>query len=103
MIQLKFLDLDFVKAHLRIDEDTPDAEILLYAAAAEQEALNFLERSLESIYEEFGQIPPDIILACLCHIGTSYKYRETVTDRTLHRLPYMWEARLIRYKPANKI
>lgn len=100
---MKFLTLEGIKKHLRIDDDYEDELLTLYAESAAQEALNFMERTLESIYEEYGDIPADIKLACYCRVGTAYKYREDITDRNLYRLPYLWEAKLMKYKPANKI
>lgn len=100
---LQFLDLDLIKRHLKIDGDECDMELELYAASAEQEALNYMERTIESIYEEYGQIPVPIIKACLLRVGTAYRFREDITDRTLHRLPYAWEGILIKYKDKHKI
>lgn len=102
-MMLRILTIEMIKAHLRLDDDAPAEELQLYAESAETEALLFMERSLESIYEEFGDIPADIKLACLCRVATAWKYREDITDRNLYRLPYTWEQKLIRYKPADRL
>lgn len=98
-----FLPLDLIKAHLKIDGDEYDRELEFYAASAAEEALAYMERTYESLQEEYGCIPEPIIHACLMRVGTAFRYREDITDRTLHRLPYAWENILIRYKPKNKI
>jgi len=100
---LQFLDLTLFKKHVKIEDNIQDDELTLYLASAEQEALNYMERTLESIYEDYGCIPADIILACYVHAATACKYREEVTSVTYHRLPWTWEAKLIKYKPENKV
>lgn len=100
---LQFLTIEMMRSHLRLDDDASDQELLLYGASAEQEALKYMDRTLESLYDEYGEVPADIILACLVHVSTAYKYREEVNERKLYRLPYTWEAKLFKYKPANRI
>lgn len=102
-MKLRFLTLDQIKAHLRIDGDEYDQELELYAESTEEEALSYMERTYESLIEDYGKVPAPIIKACLLRIGTAFKYHEDVTDRTLYRVPYAWEGILIRYKPKNKI
>lgn len=100
---LQFLTLEMIKRHLHIDSDDYDQELELYAASAEEEALNYMERTYESLIEEHGKVPVPIIKACLMRVGTAFRYREDITDRTLYRVPYAWEGILIRYKPKTKI
>lgn len=100
---LQFLTLEMIKSHLHIDSDDYDLELELYAASAEEEALNYMERTYESLIEEHGKVPSPIIKACLMRVGTAFRYREDITDRTLYRVPYSWEGILIRYKPKTKI
>lgn len=102
---LRFLSLEQIKHHLRIepDETMYDEELTMYGASAEQAAINYIERTIESLYEEYGEIPADIVHACLCRVGTAFKYREDVTDRTLYRLPYTWDMLLLPYVPPEKL
>ncbi|MDD7319401.1 MAG: head-tail connector protein [Prevotellaceae bacterium] len=100
---MRFLTLDLIKKRLRIGNDFEDEVLELYGESAEKEALDYMQRSLESLYDEFGEVPHDIILACLSRVATSYKYQEEITDRNLSRLPYMWEAKLTKYIPPEKL
>lgn len=102
---LQFLTLAQMKKHLRIDPDETmyDEELTMYGCSAELAALNYMERSLESLYEEYGEVRADIVAACLCRVATSFKYREDVTDRTLSRVPYTWDMLLLPYVPAGRI
>lgn len=100
---MRFLTLDLIKKRLRIDNDYEDELLIEYGRSAEKEALDYMQRSLESLYDEFGEVPSDIKLACLSRIATSYKYHEDITDLNLSRLPYMWEAKLTKYIPPEKL
>ena len=104
MATLNFLTLPLLKAHIRLDSDFDDDELLTqYGASAEQEALDFLECDLTDLYEVFGEVPTPIIQACAERAATYYKFRETDSDRAMHHLAYRWEGRLLRYKSKLKI
>lgn len=102
---LQFLTLDQIKKHLRIDpeETMYDDELLVYGCSAENAALKYMERDLASLYEEYMKVPEDIIHACLCRVGASFKYREDITDRNLYRVPYTWDMLLLPYLPPDKL
>lgn len=97
MNDLKFLTIPMMKAHLRLDDDADETMLTMYAASAEQAALSYMGRSIESLYEDYGGIPAPIISACLCRVATAWKHREDITDRNLYLLPYAWEAQLLPY------
>lgn len=104
MATLNFLTLDLIKAHIRLDSDFDDDVLLThYGASAEQEALDFLECDLTDLLDIYGEVPAPIIQACLCHVATAYKMREDISDRNYSRLPYTWEAKLLRYKHPKKV
>lgn len=102
---LQFLTLEQIKKHLRIDpeETMYDDELLVYGCAAENAALKYMERDLASLYEEYMKVPEDIVLACLCGVSTSFKYRERFSERTLYRVPYTWDLLLMPYLPPDKL
>lgn len=99
MATLKFLTLDYIRDHCRLDDyDIEDNILTLYGASAENAALRYTERTIESLYEEYGEIPEDFIHACLCRVETSYRYRGEITDRNLYLLPYAWDGLLLPFK-----
>lgn len=100
---MKILTMEQVKAHLRIEDSFSDDELTLICDGVEQQALQFMQRSYDSLIVEFGSIPADIKLACLARIASEYKHREDVTDRALTRQAYGWECKLLKYTPKNKI
>lgn len=88
---------------MRIEHTDEDSLIAQYCCQAEAEALRYMERSAESLIEEFGEIPVEIIGACLNRVASAYKYREDITDQTVHRMPQSWEDILISYIPADRV
>ena len=54
---LQIVSLDDVKKRLRIDDESYDDELLQIVAEAEQEALQFIDRTPESLVDEYGSIP----------------------------------------------
>lgn len=100
---MNILTLQQIKDHLRIEESTEDTVLTLMGDAVEQEALNFMERTYDSILVEFGAVPADIKMACLAHIASMYTRREDTSDRSISRVPYCWDNILIKYKPKSRI
>lgn len=95
---LQFLTLTLIRSHCRLDNYAIEDDLLtMYGASAENAALRYMGRTLESLYEEFGEVPEDVIQACCCRVETSYRYRGEITDRNLFRLPYAWEGLLLPY------
>lgn len=56
---MKYLTIDYIKQHSRIDFDCDDAQLQLYGEAAEEAMLNLLARSYEDIVETFGRVTGD--------------------------------------------
>lgn len=56
---MKYLTIDYIKQHSRIDFDCEDAELDLYGNAAEEAMQNLLARSYEDIVETFGRVTGD--------------------------------------------
>ena len=52
---MKWLTLEGLKAHMRIDHDYEDAVIASYGTGAENGILNLCNRSFENIVETFGE------------------------------------------------
>lgn len=105
---LRMVTLDEIKAHLRIDvADTQEEnELTLIAEGVEQQALNIMERSYESLIVDYGYIPADIRLAVLGRIASDYTTRadekELKNSITIAMRPNAWQAILLKYKPSNK-
>ena len=93
-----FLTLDLVREHLRLDADCGDERALtLYAESAEQEALNFMERSFDDLLDTYGEVPSPVVQACLLRVGTAYKNREEQTPLQQYYTAQSWQNLLMPY------
>lgn len=104
---MKFLSLDLIKAHVRIDANCEDALLEFYGEAAENTVTNYLNRGkttdemLASMTEEYGSLPFDVIQAGLMLVDISYQFRSAVTPTNLSMVPYgNFDAKL---KPYAKL
>lgn len=73
---MKWLTIDYIKEHLRIDFDCEDSLLELYGDAAEETALNLMQRTKADLIEEYGKVPTAVIQATLLFVGDLYKNRE---------------------------
>ena len=64
----------------------------LFGDAAEETVLNYCNRSLESLYEEYGRIPAAITQGTLMLVANSYKNREPASVSNLYLVPYTFDA-----------
>ena len=79
---MNILTLEQIKAQCRIDPEMTEEDSLLelYGDAAEETVLNYCNRSLESLYEEYGRIPAAITQGALMLVANSYKNREPASS-----------------------
>lgn len=86
---MKFLTLDYIKRHSRIDYDCEDAELELYGAAAEDTVLSILNRSLFDLKEACGgEVPAPVRQAALMLTDNSYQHRSPSEVSNLSVVPY---------------
>ena len=92
---MKWLTIDYIKQHSRIDYDCEDALLELYADAAEETVMNVIRRDYNEIVEKFGtdehEIPAALIQASLILVDTSYQYRTAVSSQNLYAVPYSFD------------
>lgn len=85
---MKYLKIDYIKAHCRIDFDCEDAELELYGAGAEDAILALCNRTFENLVGEYGEVPPGIIHATLELVCSSYEHRSPASPQNLSAVPY---------------
>lgn len=85
---MRWLDLEYIKAHSRIDYDCEDDLLELYADSAEETVLNLLGRSFEDLVEECGEVPAPVKQAALMLVDLSYKERSPISPQQLYAVPY---------------
>lgn len=91
---MNILTLDIIKQQCRIESEMTEEDSLLelYGNAAEETVLNYCNRTLESLYEEYGSIPTAITQGALLLVANSYKNREPASITNLYLVPYTFDA-----------
>lgn len=92
---MKWLTIDYIKQHSRIDFDCEDALLQLYGEAAEETVLNVINRTYDDVVETFGtkdkKVPAALIQASLLLVDTSYTQRSPVSPQQLYVIPYSFD------------
>ena len=95
---MKFLTIDYIRAHSRLDFDCENNLVEVYGSSAEEVVLNILGRTLEDIREEFnGEVPANIIHAALLLTDFSYQHRTAAESIPLSAIPYGVDFLLLPY------
>ena len=84
---MKWLTLDWIKAHSRIDFDCEDTLLELYGEAAEEAVLNIINRSYTEVMEYYGEVPKGLYIAALMQVEASYDHRSAVSQQQLYDVP----------------
>lgn len=85
---MKFLSLDYIKKHSRIDLDEEDDLLEMYGEAAEDTVLNLLNRSYEDVMETYGDVPKPLMQAALMLVDVGYNHRAPVSPSSINDVPY---------------
>lgn len=88
---MKILNLEYVKRHSRICCDCEDDVLQVYAEAAEDAVLQLLDRTVEDIVEEYGEVPAAIGQAALLLTENSYAHRAPVEAANMSVVPYSFD------------
>ena len=78
---LKWLSIDAIHAHCRIDFACEDAELEQMGIAAEQAILDLTRRTYENFIDTYGRIPDPIFNASLLLVQSLYKNRDAEEQR----------------------
>ena len=97
---MKWLTIEMIKMHSRIDFECEDDLLMLYADSAEQTVLNICGRSYEEIVEKWGEFPVPLIQASLMLVDNSYTQRSPASAQNLYSVPYTFD---VLVKPYMKL
>ena len=78
---LKWLSLDAIHQHTRMDFNCEDAELEQFGMAAEQAILDLTRRTYENFIDTYGRIPDPIFNATLLLTQSLYKNRDAEEQR----------------------
>lgn len=97
---MKWLDLDLIKAQCRIEQDFHDEDRLLelYGNSVERTVLKMIDRSYEDLMESYGEVPEDIIHASLMLVDHSYRQRSPADTMSWAPVPYAFDMKIRGYK-----
>lgn len=88
---MKFLTLEWIKQHSRIDYNCEDELLKLYGESAEDTVLEYLNRSLADLVATYGDVPAPIRQAALMLVDVSYQYRSPVSPTNVSVVPYTFD------------
>ena len=103
---MKFLSLEAVKQHLRIDFDGEDEMLVMYADSAETTLANYLNRGktaqemIDSLKDEYGEIPAPIYQAALELVDSSYQHHCPSSPTQMYYVLYGFD---VLVKPYMKL
>lgn len=91
---MKFLTIDYIKQHSRLDFDCEDQMLELYGDAAEETLAGLLnrgktvERMVASLIEDYGQMPARCYQAALILVEQAYNHRGPTNPTNMSIVPY---------------
>jgi uncharacterized phage protein (predicted DNA packaging) len=88
---MKWLTLEWIKKHSRIDFDCEDTLLELYGESAEDTVLNVIARSYTDVIEHYGEVPKPLYVASLMLVEVSYTQRAPITQTNLYTVPYAFD------------
>lgn len=91
---MKYLTLDYIKAHSRIDYDCEDDLIEQYGEAAEETILDLINRSYEDLVETYGKVPARVMQATFEIADNLIQHRAPAEQVNLSFVPYNFELML---------
>ena len=94
---LKWLSLDAIHAHCRIDFNCEDAELEQMGIAAEQAILDLTRRTYENFIDTYGRIPDPIFNASLLLVQNLYNNRDAADTQKKEAALYGFDLLLKNY------
>ena len=97
---MKWLTLEWIKKHSRIDFDCEDELLELYGESAEDTVLNVIARSYTEVIEHYGEVPKPLFVAALMLVEVSYTQRGPIAQQNMYTVPYTFDMMV---KPYMKL
>ena len=97
---MKWLTLEWIKKHSRIDFDCEDELLELYGGSAEDTVLNVIARSYTEVIEHYGEVPKPLFVAALMLVEVSYTQRGPIAQQNMYTVPYTFDMMV---KPYMKL
>jgi uncharacterized phage protein (predicted DNA packaging) len=94
---MKWLTLDWIKKHSRIDFNVEDDLLELYGEDAEETVLNLINRSYEDLIETYGSVPKPLWVAALQLVEVDYNHRSPDSMNNLYAVKYSFDMKVKPY------
>ena len=94
---LRWLSVDAIKTHSRIDFDCEVAEMEQFGVAAEQAILDLTRRTYENFIDTYGRIPDPIFNASLLLVQNLYNNRDAADTQKKETSLYGFDLLLKNY------
>lgn len=94
---MKWLTLDWIKKHSRIDFDCDDELLELYGDDAEETVLNIINRSYTEVVELWGEVPKPLWVAALMLVEVDYNHRSPESMNNMYAVKYSFDMKIKRY------
>lgn len=89
---MKFLTLELIKDHSRIDSDYEKKMLELYGNGAENNLFRLLDRTYDEILAmNGGEFPDDLVIAALMLVDILYNYRNPHANIHLSSVGYTFD------------
>ena len=89
---MKWLTIEYIKTHSRIDYDCEDGLLELYGSDAENTILHLIRRTLANVKDmNGGEVPPELYHAALLLTDTSYEHRNPQTQTNLNNVDWNFD------------
>lgn len=94
---MKWLTIDWIKQHSRIDIDCEDKLLELYGEDAEETVLNLINRSYEEVMELWGSVPKPLYVAALMLVEVDYNHRSPDSINNMYAVKYGFDMKIKPY------
>lgn len=94
---MKFLSLEYIKQHSRIDYDCEDELLELYGDSAEETLAQYLNRGktvsemVADLTGVYGHVPAPLYHAALMLVDISYQHRSPISPTNVSMVPYTFD------------
>lgn len=100
---MKWLTIEYIKAHSRLDFDCEDAELEVYGTSAENTVLQVMRRTLDNVKDlSGGKVPAELYHAALMLTDVGYTHRIPVTATNLSVVPYTFDLKVANWMRYDK-
>lgn len=94
---MKYLTLEYIKAHSRIDYDCENELISKIGSAAETAILDLIGQSYEELIDTYGEVPDTVMQATFELADNLIRHRAPVEQVGLTIVPYNFDLMLKKY------